>query len=59
MKEGELVKTLKLVKDFYLVGRGDLFLGFLSSAASLLSQPPSPDLLRGRTIIFIWFPYIP
>ena len=41
VEQGQLVSYLNMVKDFFLLGRGELFLVFIDEAGSLLKSPPS------------------
>lgn len=40
VEEAELFLQLKLMKDFFLLGRGELFLEFIQQAAGILQNPP-------------------
>lgn len=40
MEEAELFMQLKLMKDFFLLGRGELFLEFIQQAGHILQNPP-------------------
>lgn len=39
IKQADLVKQLLLIKDFYLLGRGELFLEFIKQSKSVLNSP--------------------
>uniref|UniRef100_V9KCH2 Gamma-tubulin complex component n=1 Tax=Callorhinchus milii TaxID=7868 RepID=V9KCH2_CALMI len=41
VNEADLLGQLKIIKDFYLLGRGELFQAFLDSAQHLLKTPPT------------------
>lgn len=41
MEEHDLVSELIIAKDFFLLGRGELFLAFIDQAQSLLQTPPN------------------
>ena len=41
VKNAQLVSTLCMLKDFYLLGRGELFLAFIEEADSILKCPPT------------------
>ena len=41
VEQGQLVSYFNMVKDFFLLGRGELFLVFIDEANSLLRNPPS------------------
>ena len=43
MKEGNLLETLRLFKDFFLLGRGELFLAFIDSADKLMQSGGTRD----------------
>ncbi|XP_071167808.1 gamma-tubulin complex component 4-like [Mytilus edulis] len=40
VEDSDLVPHLKIIKDFYLLGRGELFLTFIDHAQNLLRGPP-------------------
>ncbi|XP_043477016.1 gamma-tubulin complex component 4-like [Leptopilina heterotoma] len=48
IEEAQLMQQLKLIKDFYLMGRGDLFLEFIRLTSHILNIAPtnhtSPDV---------------
>ena len=39
MEESDLLGSLQLMKEFFLLGRGELFLTFINMADTFLSQP--------------------
>lgn len=41
VEESDLVGHLRIIKDFYLLGRGELFLAFIDQVQTLLSTPPT------------------
>lgn len=41
MNEGKLLETLELFKDFFLLGRGELFLAFIDSADNMMQHVSS------------------
>ncbi|XP_076806499.1 gamma-tubulin complex component 4-like [Clavelina lepadiformis] len=41
IEQAQLVSYLNMLKDFYLLGRGELFLVFIDEAAPILKNPPS------------------
>ncbi|XP_067871650.1 gamma-tubulin complex component 4 isoform X3 [Heterodontus francisci] len=41
VEEAGLLGQLKIIKDFYLLGRGELFQAFIDSAQHLLNTPPT------------------
>ncbi|XP_078591977.1 gamma-tubulin complex component 4-like isoform X1 [Branchiostoma floridae x Branchiostoma japonicum] len=41
VEEADLIGHLKLMKDFYLLGRGELYLAFIDCAQSILRGPPT------------------
>lgn len=49
VEEAELFLQLKLMKDFFLLGRGELFLEFIRQAASILQNPPVSSSTRGES----------
>ncbi|XP_052795876.1 gamma-tubulin complex component 4-like isoform X1 [Mya arenaria] len=42
VEDGDLLAHLKIIKDFYLLGRGELYLAFIDQAQHLLRVPPTP-----------------
>jgi hypothetical protein len=49
VEEAELFLQLKLMKDFFLLGRGELFLEFIKQAAGILQNPPVGTSTRGES----------
>jgi len=49
VEEAELFSQLKLMKDFFLLGRGELFLEFIQQAAGILQNPPVSTSTRGES----------
>ncbi|KAL7980224.1 hypothetical protein Chor_001492 [Crotalus horridus] len=41
VEESDLIGQLKVIKDFYLLGRGELFQAFIDAAQHMLKTPPS------------------
>ncbi|XP_054858125.1 gamma-tubulin complex component 4 isoform X3 [Eublepharis macularius] len=41
VEESDLIGQLKIIKDFYLLGRGELFQAFIDTAQHLLKTPPT------------------
>ncbi|XP_029036625.1 gamma-tubulin complex component 4 [Osmia bicornis bicornis] len=52
VEEAQLVQQLKLVKDFFLIGRGDLFLEFIRLTAHILNKPPTNHTSRDINLAF-------
>lgn len=52
VEEAQLVQQLKLVKDFFLMGRGDLFLEFIRLTAHILNKPPTQHTSRDINLAF-------
>ncbi|XP_078039182.1 gamma-tubulin complex component 4 isoform X1 [Augochlora pura] len=52
VEEFQLVQQLKLVKDFFLMGRGDLFLEFIRLTAHILNKPPTNHTSRDINLAF-------
>ncbi|XP_053984864.1 gamma-tubulin complex component 4 [Hylaeus volcanicus] len=52
VEEAQLVQQLKLVKDFFLMGRGDLFLEFIRLTAHILNKPPTNHTSRDINLAF-------
>jgi hypothetical protein len=49
VEEAELFLQLKLMKDFFLLGRGELFLEFIQQVGHILQNPPISTSARGRS----------
>ncbi|XP_013394474.1 gamma-tubulin complex component 4 [Lingula anatina] len=41
VEESDLIGHLRIIKDFYLLGRGELFLAFIDQSQGLLNPPPT------------------
>lgn len=52
VEEAQLVNRLKLIKDFYLMGRGDMFLEFIRLATHILDKTPSSHTSRDINLAF-------
>lgn len=52
VEEAQLVNRLKLIKDFYLMGRGDLFLEFVRLASNILDKTPASNTSRDINFAF-------
>lgn len=52
VEEAHLVQQLKLVKDFFLMGRGDLFLEFIRLTAHILNKQPTQHTSRDINLAF-------
>ncbi|XP_076235225.1 gamma-tubulin complex component 4 [Calliopsis andreniformis] len=52
VEEAQLVQQLKLVKDFFLMGRGDLFLEFIRLTAHILNKCPTNHTSRDINLAF-------
>ena len=50
VEEADLVGQLKVVKDFFLLGRGELFLAFIDQAQGLLKAPPTGTTQHGQIL---------
>ncbi|GCB78049.1 hypothetical protein scyTo_0018548 [Scyliorhinus torazame] len=48
VEEAGLLGQLKIIKDFYLLGRGELFQAFIDSAQHLLKTPPTAVTEHGK-----------
>ena len=51
--EADLVGQLKVMKDFFLLGRGELFLAFIDQAQELLKAPPTGTTQHGQIFFCI------
>lgn len=40
MEDANLAAELRIIKDFFLLGRGELFLAFIDQTQGLLRGPP-------------------
>lgn len=56
MEDAELFLQLKLMKDIFLLGRGELFLEFIHQAGRILQNPPISTSTRGesRALKLMW-----
>ncbi|CAB4024936.1 gamma-tubulin complex component 4-like, partial [Paramuricea clavata] len=52
VEEGELLKHLKLLKDFYLLGRGEIFRSLIEKSKDLLKVPPTGNTGHNIKVIF-------
>ena len=52
VQEADLKGELRVMKDFFLLGRGELYLAFIDQAQHLLQGPPAPSTEHGlyRTV---------
>ena len=50
VEEAGLIKQLYTLKDYFLLGRGELFLAFIDQSQALLSAPPMKHTEHGE-----WF----
>jgi len=47
VENANFLSHLQTMKDFFLLGRGELYLAFIDEANALLSVPPSKTTERG------------
>ena len=52
VEEGELLRHLKLLKDFYLLGRGEIFRSLIEKSKDLLKVPPTANTGHNIKVIF-------
>lgn len=52
VEDAQLLQQLKYIKDFYLIGRGDLFLDFIKLTSHILSKPPTNHTSRDLNVAF-------
>lgn len=52
VEEAQLMQQLKLVKEFFLMGRGDLFLEFIKLTAHILNKAPTSHTSRDINLAF-------
>ena len=50
VKESHLLLHLKLMKDFFLLGRGELFQTFIEMGNDLMKIPPSKTTENGQLV---------
>ncbi|XP_011311565.1 gamma-tubulin complex component 4 [Fopius arisanus] len=50
--DAQLLQQIKLIKDFYLIGRGDLFLDFIKLTSHILNKPPTSHTSRDVNLAF-------
>lgn len=50
--DAQLLQQLKLIKDFYLIGRGDLFLDLIKLTSHILNKPPTNHTSRDVNLAF-------
>uniref|UniRef100_A0A8C4KM84 Gamma-tubulin complex component n=1 Tax=Dromaius novaehollandiae TaxID=8790 RepID=A0A8C4KM84_DRONO len=48
VEESDLLGQLKIIKDFYLLGRGELFQAFIDTAQHMLKTPPTAVTEHGE-----------
>lgn len=47
VEQAQLPMQMRLIKDMFLLGRGELFLEFIREAESILDRSPSANFSRG------------
>ncbi|KMQ97986.1 gamma-tubulin complex component 4, partial [Lasius niger] len=52
VEEAQLMQQLRLVKEFFLMGRGDLFLEFIKLTAHILNKAPTSHTSRDINLAF-------
>ncbi|TGZ32772.1 gamma-tubulin complex component 4 isoform X1 [Temnothorax longispinosus] len=52
VEEAQLMQQLRLVKEFFLMGRGDLFLEFIKLTAHVLNKAPTSHTSRDINLAF-------
>lgn len=52
VEEAQLMQQLRLVKEFFLMGRGDLFLEFIKLTAHILNKTPTSHTSRDINLAF-------
>lgn len=52
LEEGNLIQHLKLIRDYYALGRGELFQQFLCISDTNLKDVPSDSLLQHINFLF-------
>ncbi len=48
MEEADLLGSLQLLKEFFLLGRGEVYLTFLDTANSFMKLPPTHSTEHGQ-----------
>ena len=55
VQEADLTGQLRVMKDFFLLGRGELCLAFIDQAQHLLKGPPAPSTEHGQWhLAWVW-----
>ena len=55
VEEGKLRYHLGTLKDFFLLGRGELFVAFIDQARTLLSSQATSTTEYGKIICYLYF----
>ena len=50
VEESDLTNELRIMKDYFLLGRGELFLAFIDQASHLLRTPVSSTTEHGMDV---------
>ena len=53
VQDADLLSHLRIIKDFYLLGRGELYLAFIDQSQHLLRVPATANTEHGK-LIFLW-----
>ena len=54
VQDADLLSHLRIIKDFYLLGRGELYLAFIDQSQHLLRVPATANTEHGKTFCFLF-----
>lgn len=56
VEDANLAAELRIIKDFFLLGRGELFLAFIDQTQGLLRGPPVNTTEHGKIAseLYLW-----
>ena len=52
VQDADLLSHLRIIKDFYLLGRGELYLAFIDQSQHLLRVPATANTEHGKLICY-------
>ena len=58
VQDADLLSHLRIIKDFYLLGRGELYLAFIDQSQHLLRVPATANTEHGKTFSVFCLFYI-
>ena len=53
VQDADLLGHLRIIKDFYLLGRGELYLAFIDQAQHLLRVPATANTEHGKIFLLL------